>query len=215
MPLDPILLDQLLHDTEGNALDFKQDQYDFKGADDKQKSELLKDILAFVNAWRGQSAYILIGVKERQGQRSEVVGVTEHLDDASLQQFVTSKTQRPVQLSYHVHRTRGVLKSALSRFLYRSDQSGSENSSVNSREILYTSDTEALPTSPRQTRLQQWVRPEYAVRPPRSRLNGQTSNSVALSRCPVHCAQLYLTRYCPRASSRRDRRTTSPSCRNP
>ena len=107
MPLDANLLRQLLHDTEGNALDFKQKQYDFTGADDKRKSELLKDILAFVNAWRGQSAYILIGVKERRGKPSEVVGVTEHLDDAALQQFVSSKTQRPVQLSYHVHRTRG------------------------------------------------------------------------------------------------------------
>ena len=107
MPLDSNLLQQLLHDTEGTALDFKQEQYDFTGADDEEKSELLKDILAFVNAWRGQSAYILIGVKERRGKPSEVVGVTEHLDDAALQQFVSSKTQRPVQLSYYVHRTRG------------------------------------------------------------------------------------------------------------
>lgn len=105
MPLDHILLAQFLHDTEGNALDFKRDQYPFQGADDKQKSELLKDILAFVNATRGQSAYILIGVKERRGKPSEVVGVSHHLDDASLQQFVSSKTQRPVQLSYYAHRT--------------------------------------------------------------------------------------------------------------
>ena len=64
------------------------------------KSELLKDIIAFVNAWRRSTAYILIGIEEIKGSRSKVVGTSTSLDDAALQQFVNSKTQRPVEFSY-------------------------------------------------------------------------------------------------------------------
>lgn len=100
MSLDSSLIEQLLHEDESTSLDFKRDQYRFQGADAVTKSELLKDILAFLNSWRRSLAYILIGVDEVRGGRSQVVGVTEHLDDAELQQFVNSKTQRPVTFSY-------------------------------------------------------------------------------------------------------------------
>src|SRR5262245_60953531 len=45
-------------------------------------------------------AYILIGVEEVKGGRSIVHGVAQHLNDNDLQQFVNSKTNRPVRLSY-------------------------------------------------------------------------------------------------------------------
>ena len=108
MPFDPNLLEQLLHEEEGAALDFKRDQYLFKEADDRAKSELLKDILAFTNAWRQTTAYVLIGVEEVRGGRSKIVGVTTHLADADLQQFVNSKTQQPVEISYRPFRTQNV-----------------------------------------------------------------------------------------------------------
>ena len=56
MPIDSNLLEQLLHEEEGAALDFKRDQYAFEGAGNEAKSELLKDILAFTNAWRQTTA---------------------------------------------------------------------------------------------------------------------------------------------------------------
>jgi hypothetical protein len=105
--MDEHLLEALLHEDEGSALDFKRDQYPFDGADDNTKSELLKDVLAFANAWRRTDAYILIGVEEVRGSRSRPVGVSAHLDDARLQQFVNSKTQRPVQLAYQAGRVDG------------------------------------------------------------------------------------------------------------
>lgn len=95
-----ILIDQLLFEEEGNTLDFKSEQYRFSVATDQEKSELLKDIIAFANAWRRTDAYILIGVKEVKGGRSEIMGISEHLDDAQLQQFINSKTQRPIDFSY-------------------------------------------------------------------------------------------------------------------
>jgi len=98
--MDNILIEQLLNDDESSTLDFKRDQYPFIGATDEQKGELLKDILIFANAWKRTDAYILIGVEEVKGGRSIVVGVSNHPDDASLQQFVNSKTNRPVVFSY-------------------------------------------------------------------------------------------------------------------
>ena len=100
MPLDLRLLEGLLHEAEGAYLDFKSAQYPFENADVGQKAELLKDILAFANSWRRMAAYILIGVEEVKGGRSKVVGVNNHLDDASLHQFVNTKTQRAVEFSY-------------------------------------------------------------------------------------------------------------------
>ena len=54
------LIESLLHQNEGTALDFKKEQYPFQRATDEQKSELLKDILAFANSWRQDDAYIAV-----------------------------------------------------------------------------------------------------------------------------------------------------------
>lgn len=94
------IVENLLFEEESTYLDFKQAQYLFDGADDKNKSELLKDILAFANAWRRTDAYILIGVKEKKGGRSEVLGIDHHIDDAKIQQFVNQKLNRPITFSY-------------------------------------------------------------------------------------------------------------------
>jgi len=102
------LIEELLNETEGEALDFKRDQYQFTGASDEEKSELLKDVLAFANSWRRTDAFILVGVQQARVGRSEPVGVSEHLDDASLQQFVCSKTQRPLQFRYVPREFEGV-----------------------------------------------------------------------------------------------------------
>lgn len=93
-------ISSLLFEAEGTELDFKREQYLFEGVDDKSKSELLKDILAFANAWRRSDAYILIGIQEKKEGESEVVGISTHVDDAQLQQFVNSKTNRPMVFSY-------------------------------------------------------------------------------------------------------------------
>ena len=94
------LLHRLLAEGESSHLDYKSEQYRFVTSTDGDKAELLKDILAMANAWRETDAHILIGVKEHTGQRAEVVGITEHLDDASLQEFVNKKTNRPIHFSY-------------------------------------------------------------------------------------------------------------------
>jgi Putative DNA-binding domain len=100
MSIEAAKLEALLYESESTTLDFKRDQYVFVGATDEMKSELLKDILAFANAWRRSEAYILIGIDDGKGAKSLVTGVSSHLSDSDLQQFVNSKTQRPIQFSY-------------------------------------------------------------------------------------------------------------------
>jgi hypothetical protein len=100
MNVNEQLVQSLLFEEESTTLDFKRDQYNFVGANDTEKSEILKDILAFANAWRRADAYIIIGIKELKGGEKSVVGIAEFLDDAQLQQFVNSKTQKPLSFSY-------------------------------------------------------------------------------------------------------------------
>jgi hypothetical protein len=98
--MDKALFESLLNEEESTSLDFKRDQYPFVKATDDEKSELLKDILAFGNAWRRSDAYILIGVEEVKGGQSKVVGVASHLSDSDLQQFVNTKTQKTLEFLY-------------------------------------------------------------------------------------------------------------------
>lgn len=102
------MIDQLLFEEEGSTLDFKCEQYHLRKASKDDKAELLKDILAFANAHRRTDAYILIGVKEVKGGRSEVIGISEDLDDADLQQFINSKTQKPIDFSYQATQYNGL-----------------------------------------------------------------------------------------------------------
>jgi len=96
----PEKLEQLLHENECTYLDFKQTQYPFEN--DAVKSELLKDIIALANAETGREGFILIGAEEIRGGRAKIHGVTSHLNDHDLQQFVNSKIQRPLRFSYEV-----------------------------------------------------------------------------------------------------------------
>ena len=100
--MDAILFEELLNEDESSTLDFKREQYPFQNATDDEKSELLKDVLAFANAWRRTGAYILIGVDDVKGGRSKVIGIGSSFDDPSIQQFINSKTNRPIDFSYEV-----------------------------------------------------------------------------------------------------------------
>jgi predicted HTH transcriptional regulator len=52
--------------TRARPSTFKRDQYPFEASSDDDKGELLKDLLAFANSWRRESAFILIGVEEKR-----------------------------------------------------------------------------------------------------------------------------------------------------
>lgn len=93
---------ELVLEGESNHLDFKREQYHFVGLSgpdgDKEKAKLLKDVLAFANAFRKDPAFILVGVDESLPRDQSVAGIPSQdvIDDATLQQFVNSKTNRPI-----------------------------------------------------------------------------------------------------------------------
>jgi hypothetical protein len=106
--MDEALFSTLIRKSESDTLDFKGQQYAYSGGSQEQKAELLKDILAFANAWKETEAYILIGVKEKNGRAYEFPGITTHLADNDLQEFVNKKTNRPVAFSVEAITFKGV-----------------------------------------------------------------------------------------------------------
>jgi hypothetical protein len=99
--LNEDLIEELLYRSEGVDLDFKRTQYPFANAKDEDKrAELLKDILAMANSWRDRTAYILLGFQEDKPNLPVTTGIEEHLDDASIQQFINSKVEPPVEFRY-------------------------------------------------------------------------------------------------------------------
>jgi hypothetical protein len=108
--MNTALFERLLYEEETATLDFKKEQYLFVKASDDEKSELLKDILGFANSFRRTDAYILIGVEDVRGGRSNVVGIAEsaQLQDHSLQQFVNNLTNRPIRFHYEAFTFNGM-----------------------------------------------------------------------------------------------------------
>lgn len=95
-------IEALRYKGEGSDLDYKAERYKFEKASDEEKSELLKDILAFANAYRDGPAYILIGFKEDLPRQAKVVGLSAAgaIDDSRLQQFVNEKLNKKLEFRY-------------------------------------------------------------------------------------------------------------------
>jgi hypothetical protein len=107
------LFRRLLSEGEGPCLDYKAEHYAIVSPDDdgaaiQAKAELIKDIVAMVNAYRDAPAYILIGVQELAGQPAVAVGISSHYDDATIQQIVLSKLNRPAAFQYSEFEADGV-----------------------------------------------------------------------------------------------------------
>ena len=94
------LINQWLYASEGDSLDFKREQYRFIGASEIEKSRLLRDILSIANSWRREEGYIVIGIEDRPEKPNILLGISDHIDDAQLQQFVNSKTESVCNFKY-------------------------------------------------------------------------------------------------------------------
>lgn len=100
--LSEAFLEELRFKGEGSDLDYKAERYRFANASDDEKSEMLKDILAFANAYRDGPAHILLGFKENPPHPAEVVGLPPDgaIDDSRVQQFVNSKLNSKLEFRY-------------------------------------------------------------------------------------------------------------------
>jgi hypothetical protein len=98
----------LLQQSESETLDFKSKQYLFAGATDEDKSELLKDIVSMANACKSSDGYILVGVEEKHERVNGLCGADASLADSHVQQFVNSKTNRPISFLVEIFSHEGV-----------------------------------------------------------------------------------------------------------
>jgi len=105
--MNTIASTDLLNMTESETFDFKSIQYKFYGATDEEKAELLKDIIAFANAWKTGDAFVVIGVSEKNGRKDAVLGVANPLNDNDIQQFANSKTNRHVRFLVYSDKAEG------------------------------------------------------------------------------------------------------------
>lgn len=94
----------LCEKSEGPQFDFKSQLYDFSGEDKKEKDRkracFVKDILSMANTPRETPSYIVIGVKEHSNGSKTFLGISEHIDDAQLQEKLKNWTHPHPQFTY-------------------------------------------------------------------------------------------------------------------
>jgi hypothetical protein len=96
--MDPLTFNNLLFRGESETLEFKSDNYSLDN--DDEKGEFLKDLMAFVNAWRDTDAYILLGVKGSSSGVEQVAGMTKDRDDNEFQTLARGKITPAIRFGY-------------------------------------------------------------------------------------------------------------------
>lgn len=110
---------RLLDKGEGELIDFKRNHYfttDLLKPELRKKTfDFVKDIISFANTPRNESAYILIGVEERNDKKGVPVGIpdTQLIDDATLQEKVKDKAYPIPKFSSRVFLTKDGKKIAV------------------------------------------------------------------------------------------------------
>ena len=95
------LIRRLLTQGESDILEFKEKQGAFTGSEE-QRAEFTKDMLALANTRRDRDAFLIFGVRFKVGETPEVVGQEQHPDPGDVQQFLDSRTNRPIRFEHNV-----------------------------------------------------------------------------------------------------------------
>lgn len=114
---DTELIDELLQRVEGSDLDFKSTH--LRIDEPYLKTHFIKDLISMANTPRDGSAHIIYGVTCKPDGTKKIVGVTEHPDDASLQQLVASRVEPVPKFHYrpvtHSSTSLGIIEIFLQR----------------------------------------------------------------------------------------------------
>lgn len=70
------LFAQILLSTESDKIDFKRDQYPLEN--DRQKSELIKDIVSIANTKGDEPGYIVLGIEAEPNGKKVKFGIKIH-----------------------------------------------------------------------------------------------------------------------------------------
>jgi len=99
--MDDSLFQTLLHHQEGETVDFKQSAYDFDGDEqEKKRAQFVKDIISMYNTPRDDPSYIVLGVEKHLDGSYTLKGVTNHVDDAELQDKLSPCVYPAPKFSY-------------------------------------------------------------------------------------------------------------------
>jgi hypothetical protein len=85
-----ILFEKIIKTDESIELDFKKEHYKLIGGKVEDTAKLVKDITAFSNTIRENSAFIIIGILEENGKK-ELLGINNPIDDNILQSKIKNK----------------------------------------------------------------------------------------------------------------------------
>jgi hypothetical protein len=84
------LFEQIISSEESIELDFKKEHYKLIGGNEVDTAKFVKDITAFSNTIRENSAFIIIGILEENGEK-ELFGINNPIDDNILQSKIKDK----------------------------------------------------------------------------------------------------------------------------
>ena len=83
---------QLLEQSEGETLDFKENVYDLA----QSRNAFIKDVLSMANTPRTDSAYIVLGVRWSSDSGSTIVGIDRQVDDVHFQNAFGQGRVQPI-----------------------------------------------------------------------------------------------------------------------
>ena len=90
--LSPDKFELLIGSSESSILDFKRSFYKFSTeTNGEETAKLVKDVVSFCNTIRQMTAYIIIGIEDKEGNKTHF-GLDVHIDDSVLQDKVKDKT---------------------------------------------------------------------------------------------------------------------------
>lgn len=112
--------ENILLQSETSILDFKKKMYDFDNEKQKANSDLIKDVISFSNTIRNETSYIVFGVKELEKGKLGLIGIESSVDEATLQQKVSSNVfPKPIFNYYHIYhqeKVYGILEFPVQKF---------------------------------------------------------------------------------------------------
>jgi hypothetical protein len=97
--------ESLIHQTEGERIDFKRSNYVLGNEDTKYL--MVKDIICMSNTPRDSASYIVTGIEKHSDGTSELVGVNSHPDEADLQSQFSDRIYPLPTFSYEVETYQG------------------------------------------------------------------------------------------------------------
>lgn len=88
--MDTELFKKIINSEESPVLDFKKEHYKLIGGTENDVAKFVKDIISFANTIRENTAYIIIGIEEKDGKK-EFHGISDPIDDNILQSKIKDK----------------------------------------------------------------------------------------------------------------------------